>query len=61
MGWGKFPAGGVKGGKHFYPGVKSPLSIVAAQAADSMAIGKLRILFGETSDFCQKVWFCQIV
>jgi len=33
MGWGKFPAGGVKGGKHFYPGVKSPLSIVAAQAA----------------------------
>jgi len=33
MGWGKSAAGGVKGGKHFYPGVKSPLSIVAAQVA----------------------------
>jgi len=32
MGWGKSPIGGVKGDKYFYPGVKSPLSIVTAQA-----------------------------
>ena len=29
--------------------------------AVNIAIGKLRIQFGETPDFCQKVWFCQIV
>ncbi len=38
-----------------------PLFFTFWDRADNMAIGGCGILFGETSDFCQKVQFCQIV
>ena len=52
---------GISGLEGFIGATGEPLFLGFFDTADNVAIGDGSTQFGKTSDFCQKVQFCQIV